>query len=107
MKLFAALSQRAAAKEAGCRIGGGYVQLECTVSEGWQDRWQASQKVLSKSRFSLMLLMKAPVSNTNKVRFHSDPFDKAIVASSLQLGLTLLTNDSVIHHEKPCKLFWD
>jgi PIN domain nuclease of toxin-antitoxin system len=41
------------------------------------------------------------------LRFHADPFDKAIVASALQLGLPLITNDRVIHQEKPCPLFWD
>lgn len=40
-------------------------------------------------------------------RFHSDPFDRAIVASALQLGLPLITNDSVMHRERPCSLFWD
>lgn len=43
----------------------------------------------------------------HQVRFHSDPFDKAIVASALQLGLPLITNDSQMHHQKPCRLFWD
>jgi PIN domain nuclease of toxin-antitoxin system len=41
------------------------------------------------------------------IRFHADPFDKAIVAAALQLGLPLITNDSVMHRKKPCRLFWD
>lgn len=40
-------------------------------------------------------------------RFHSDPLDKAIVASALQLGLPLIANDSLMHRQKPCRLFWD
>ncbi len=41
------------------------------------------------------------------LRFHGDPFDKAIVAAALQLQLPLITNDSVIHKQNPCPLFWD
>jgi PIN domain nuclease of toxin-antitoxin system len=41
------------------------------------------------------------------VRYHTDPFDKAIVACALQLELPLITNDGMIHRHKPCKLFWD
>jgi len=41
------------------------------------------------------------------LRFHSDPFDKAIIAAALQLELPLITNDSIIHKQKPCLLFWD
>lgn len=44
---------------------------------------------------------------SHDLRFHADPFDKAIVASALQLGLPLITNDSIMHEAKPCTLFWD
>jgi PIN domain nuclease of toxin-antitoxin system len=43
----------------------------------------------------------------HQLRFHADPFDKAIVAAALQLGLPLITNDAIIHNHKPCLLFWD
>lgn len=43
----------------------------------------------------------------NGLKFHGDPFDKAIVAASLQLGLPLVSNDGILHREKPCPLFWD
>lgn len=43
----------------------------------------------------------------HKLSFSSDPFDKAIVASAMQLELPLITNDALIHERKPCELFWD
>lgn len=43
----------------------------------------------------------------HQLRFHADPFDKAIVAAAIQLGLPLITNDGIMHREEPCKLFWD
>jgi PIN domain nuclease of toxin-antitoxin system len=39
--------------------------------------------------------------------FHSDPFDRMIVASALHLGVPLITNDSKMHEHKPCRLYWD
>jgi PIN domain nuclease of toxin-antitoxin system len=41
------------------------------------------------------------------VRYHTDPFDRAIVASALQIGLPLITNDGTMHENTPCQLFWD
>ena len=41
------------------------------------------------------------------LKFHNDPFDRAIVASALQLDLPLITNDSVMHNKKPCAIYWD
>ncbi len=41
------------------------------------------------------------------LKFHNDPFDQAIVAAALQLDLPLITNDRLIHHHQPCKVFWD
>lgn len=41
------------------------------------------------------------------LKFHSDPFDRAIVATALQLSLPLITNDNVMHNLKPCALYWD
>ncbi len=41
------------------------------------------------------------------LKFHNDPFDRAIVATALQPGLPLITNDSVIHNKKPCAIYWD
>ena len=43
----------------------------------------------------------------HNLSFHPDPFDKAIVASALQLGLPLISNDAVLHKHKPCALYWD
>jgi PIN domain nuclease of toxin-antitoxin system len=43
----------------------------------------------------------------HQVRFHADPFDRAIVAAALQLGLPLITNDGMMHRQEPCRLFWD
>ncbi|HEY9755103.1 MAG TPA: type II toxin-antitoxin system VapC family toxin [Oculatellaceae cyanobacterium] len=39
-------------------------------------------------------------------RFHTDPFDRLIVATALQAGLPLITNDTVIHQKRPCTTFW-
>lgn len=41
------------------------------------------------------------------LKFNTDPFDRAIVASALQLGLPLITNDSIMHNKRPCTLYWD
>lgn len=41
------------------------------------------------------------------VRYHTDPFDRAIVASALQIGLPLISNDGMMHRHSPCELFWD
>lgn len=41
------------------------------------------------------------------LNYHSDPFDKAIVATALELDLPLISNDSKMHEHKPCKLYWD
>lgn len=40
------------------------------------------------------------------VRYHTDPFDRAIVASAIQIGLPLITNDGMMHRHTPCELFW-
>ncbi|HMX45337.1 MAG TPA: PIN domain-containing protein [Candidatus Obscuribacter sp.] len=41
------------------------------------------------------------------LNYHNDPFDRAIVATALQLDLPLISNDAKMHEHKPCKLFWD
>lgn len=41
------------------------------------------------------------------VRYHTDPFDRAIVASAIQIGLPLITNDGMMHRHTPCNLVWD
>ncbi len=41
------------------------------------------------------------------VRFHADPFDRAIVATAIQMDLPLISNDRKMHLHLPCKLFWD
>jgi PIN domain nuclease of toxin-antitoxin system len=41
------------------------------------------------------------------VRYHTDPFDRAIVATAIQMGLPLITNDRQMHAHTPCELFWD
>jgi PIN domain nuclease of toxin-antitoxin system len=39
--------------------------------------------------------------------FNEDPFDKAIVATALQLNLPLITNNSIMHDKQPCVVCWD
>lgn len=43
----------------------------------------------------------------HEVRYHTDPFDRAIVAAALQMDLPLISNDGKMHKHKPCALFWD
>lgn len=62
--------------------------------------------------FKHPMILSAPFDEQTAIQYHqlkftTDPFDKAIVATALQFGLPLITNDSVIHDKKPCKLFWD
>ncbi len=49
--------------------------------------------------------------NTVKIfhdlRYHADPFDRAIAATALQMELPLISNDGKMHKHKPCQLFWD
>lgn len=47
------------------------------------------------------------VKTFHEVQYHTDPFDRAIVASAIQMELPLITNDSKMHEFKPCRLFWD
>ena len=47
------------------------------------------------------------VKNYYGLSYHNDPFDRAIVATALQLDLPLISNDGKMHEHKPCKLFWD
>ncbi len=39
--------------------------------------------------------------------YHTDPFDRAIVATALQLELPLISNDGKMHEHHPCDLYWD
>jgi PIN domain nuclease of toxin-antitoxin system len=41
------------------------------------------------------------------LNYHNDPFDRAIVATALQLELPLISNDGKMHEHKPCDLYWD
>lgn len=64
------------------------------------------------SLFSYRTLIPQPFDEQTAIlcddlRFHGDPFDRAIVATALQLGLPLITNDGVIHERKPCLVYWD
>ncbi|CAN5458247.1 hypothetical protein BH11CYA1_BH11CYA1_00350 [soil metagenome] len=43
----------------------------------------------------------------HEVQFHNDPFDRAIVATALQLGMPLISNDGKMHEFMPCELLWD
>ncbi|MDX2105022.1 MAG: hypothetical protein SFY67_01345 [Candidatus Melainabacteria bacterium] len=43
----------------------------------------------------------------HEVKYHEDPFDRAIVASTISMELPLITNDSKMHKYKQCELFWD
>jgi PIN domain nuclease of toxin-antitoxin system len=57
-------------------------------------------------------ILSQPFNEITVIQYHendlgTDPFDRAIVASALQLGLPLITNDSIIHSKKPCALYWD
>jgi len=40
------------------------------------------------------------------VRYHTDPFDRAIVATAILMDLPLISNDGKMHEHSPCKLFW-
>jgi PIN domain nuclease of toxin-antitoxin system len=40
------------------------------------------------------------------VRYHTDPFDRAIVATALQMELPLISNDGKMHENNPCQLYW-
>jgi PIN domain nuclease of toxin-antitoxin system len=45
--------------------------------------------------------------HVHHLNFNTDLFDKAIVATALQLDLPLITNDSKMHENKPCPLIWN
>jgi PIN domain nuclease of toxin-antitoxin system len=56
---------------------------------------------------SLAALDLGVVHNFHDTVFHKDPFDRAIVATAIALNSPLITNDSVMHQSKPCRLIWD
>ncbi len=41
------------------------------------------------------------------LRFPDDPFDTLIVATALRQDAPLITKDTVIHRERPCRIAWD
>ncbi|MBZ0189379.1 MAG: PIN domain-containing protein [Candidatus Obscuribacterales bacterium] len=43
----------------------------------------------------------------HEVHYHTDPFDRAIVATAIQVELPLITNDGMMHQHSPCQLIWD
>ena len=47
------------------------------------------------------------VKHFHGLKYHNDPFDRAIVATALHLELPLISNDGKMHEHKPCDLYWD
>lgn len=47
------------------------------------------------------------VKHLHNLTFNNDPFDRAIVATALQLNVPLITNDAIMHDTKPCAIYWD
>lgn len=62
---------------------------------------------------SAAVVVELPVTSETIIRSHSvlpshkDPFDKLIVAASLEQDVPLITKDDVIATQKPCEIFWD
>ena len=75
-----------------------------TISEPFSDwiDWLFEYKAIIPAPFEV-----DTVKNYFGLNYHNDPFDRAIVATALQLNLPLISNDSKMHEHKPCKLFWD
>ncbi|MBX3077021.1 type II toxin-antitoxin system VapC family toxin [Candidatus Obscuribacterales bacterium] len=64
------------------------------------------------SLFKIQMFVEAPFSGEviktlHQIRYHSDPFDRSIVATALHLDLPLITKDSKMHDAKPCEIYWD
>ena len=77
-------------------------ELELAIPfEEWIDR------LLAAPGFTAQPLDADTIKIIHGLTFHNDPFDSAIVAAAISLGLPLITNDSLIHSIKPCKLYWD
>ncbi len=76
------------------------IQLEKPFSE-WID------ELFRYSAINPLSFDESTVKLMHDVRYHTDPFDRAIVASAIQIDLPLITNDGMIHRHSPCKLFWD
>lgn len=62
--------------------------------------------------FKNPMIISLPFDDQTVIHYHNlsfgtDPFDRAITASAIQLKLPLITNDTLIHECKPCELFWD
>jgi PIN domain nuclease of toxin-antitoxin system len=77
-------------------------ELELTIPfEEWLDR------LFVAPGFSAQPLDMGTIKVIHWLNFHNDPFDIAIVATAMQMDLPLITNDSIIHKKKPCKLYWD
>jgi PIN domain nuclease of toxin-antitoxin system len=41
-----------------------------------------------------------------KLNFSRDPFDTMIVACARRIDCHLITGDSIIHKQAPCKIYW-
>jgi PIN domain nuclease of toxin-antitoxin system len=68
------------------------------------------QEIVS-NLFQIPTIMEEPITRSivgrsHELNFHKDPFDILIVATALEKGLPLITNDSIIHKVKPCRLIW-
>ena len=82
-------------------VENGDIELSLTFAN-WVEALFANNPMLLAQQFD-----KDTVIQCHELKFHNDPFDRAIVATALQLDLPLITNDSIIHTKKPCALYWD
>ncbi len=56
---------------------------------------------------TLLDLLPRDIITAHALNFSRDPFDTMIVAMAQRVECPLLTADTVIHKEKPCRVFWD
>ncbi len=63
-------------------------------------------ELLARPGFQMLPLEQEDFVIALDLAFTTDELDALIVANAIRLGGSLITNDSVLHEAKPCKLFW-
>lgn len=78
----------------------GKIKLKISLAE-----W--IEKLFAYRNFNEVIFDIECVKTIQQLELHSDPFDRAIVATAMRMDLPLITNDQLIHQHKLCKVLWD
>jgi PIN domain nuclease of toxin-antitoxin system len=74
------------------------LRLSCPLAE------YLNQKLFARA-ICILDIEEADILKFQELRFSADPFDTLIVAMAQRLDCPLITAASIIHPEKPCRVF--